>query len=435
MQGRVQNSIWLVIAIFVLAMGCTAAGRTIYVDDDGPADFNNIQAAINDANDGDTVIVADGTYTGTGNRDINFSGKAITVKSENGPVNCIIDCNGTDTDFHRGFYFHSGEGGDSVLEGITITNGYADGNTGGGIYCSRSSPTISNCIIRGNVAPVIRVPDGIWGGTLVFNNGGGIGCYKSSPTITECYIVANRATGAGGAISLWGCSNPEIRNCVITGNIAPHEDYGRGGAIHSHSSSPIISNCTITGNLAGASGGGIYCVYGGIPAVTNSISWANLPLGIYVSTGAPATPVVTYSNIQGGWPGKGNTDVDPCFADVGYWDPNGTPQDANDDFWVDGDYHLKSQAGRWEPSNQSWVVDNVTSPCIDAGDMASPIGLESFPNGGIINMGAYGGTEEASKSYFGEPVCETIVAGDINGDCKVNYKDFALMALHWLEER
>jgi len=50
-------------------------------------------------------------------------------------------------------------------------------------------------------------------------------------------------------------------------------------------------------------------------------------------------------------------------------------------------------------------------------------------------MGAYGGTAEASKSYFGEPVCETIVAGDINGDCKVNLIDFAFMAFHWLEER
>ncbi|GAF77473.1 unnamed protein product, partial [marine sediment metagenome] len=61
-----------------------------------------------------------------------------------------------------------------------------------------------------------------------------------------------------------------------------------------------------------------------------------------------------------------------------------------------------------------------------------PIGLEPFPNGGRGNMGAYGGTAEASKSYFGEPLCETIVAGDINGDCKVNFLDFRLMALHWL---
>jgi hypothetical protein len=64
----------------------------------------------------------------------------------------------------------------------------------------------------------------------------------------------------------------------------------------------------------------------------------------------------------------------------------------------------------------------------------SPIGPEPFPNGGRVNMGAYGGTVEASKSYFGEPPCETIVAGDINGDCTVDWVDFAFIALHWLEE-
>jgi hypothetical protein len=102
--------------------------------------------------------------------------------------------------------------------------------------------------------------------------------------------------------------------------------------------------------------------------------------------------------------------------------------------WIDGDYHLKSQAGRWDANEGRWTKDEVTSPCIDAGDPASPIGLEPFPNGGIINMGAYGGTAEASKSYFGKPVRETIVAGDINGDCKVDFKDFAFMAFHWLED-
>ncbi len=77
--------------------------------------------------------------------------------------------------------------------------------------------------------------------------------------------------------------------------------------------------------------------------------------------------------------------------------------------------------------------DDVTSRCIDAGDPLGPIGIEPFPNGGIVNMGAYGGTAEASKSYFGKPPCETIVAGDINGDCAVDFKDFGIMALHWLE--
>jgi len=84
--------------------------------------------------------------------------------------------------------------------------------------------------------------------------------------------------------------------------------------------------------------------------------------------------------------------------------------------------------------NKTWIIDANTSPCIDAGNASSPIGFEAFPNGGVINMGAYGGTAEASKSYFDKPVCETIVAGDINGDCKVNFLDFGLMVFHWLED-
>ena len=130
--------------------------------------------------------------------------------------------------------------------------------------------------------------------------------------------------------------------------------------------------------------------------------------------------------------GIGNIDVDPCFAAPGRWDAKGTPMDESDDFYVAGDYHLKSQTGRFDPNTQAWVQDDITSPCIDAGDPNNPIGLEPFPNGGRINMGAYGGTTEASKSYFGGPVCVTVLAGDVNGDCRVDHLDFALLATHWL---
>jgi hypothetical protein len=56
---------------------------------------------------------------------------------------------------------------------------------------------------------------------------------------------------------------------------------------------------------------------------------------------------------------------------------------------------------------------------------------EPFPNGGIVNMGAYGGTAKASKSYFGKPPCKTIIAGDVNGDCTVNFKDVCIIFCHW----
>jgi len=217
-----------------------------------------------------------------------------------------------------------------------------------------------------------------------------------------------------------------LKNCIFIANIS--SDGGGGGMGNYYFSSPTITNCTFVENF-GPSGGGIYCYESPGTTLVNCILWGTSSSQLI----GPA--IVTYTNIKGGYPGIGNINIDPCFEDPGYWDPNETPDYPYDDFWINGDFHLKSQAGRWDANEGRWTKDDVTSPCIDAGDPNNPIGLEPFPNGGIINMGAYGGTEEASKSYFGKPPCETIIAGDINGDCIVNLKDFALMAFHWLEER
>jgi hypothetical protein len=529
-----------------------------------PQQYVTIQAAIDDCNDGDVVIIAPGTYTGPGNRDIDYKGKAITVRSTD-PNNSdivaatIIDCNGTESDPHRGFNFHSGEDNNSVLAGLTVRNGFAATEypagtpsrfaPGGAIKCSNaSSPLIRQCIITGNLAGwchqcpppepntggVCRGPScapgkgaGIYTSgdshpviaqCTIINNavignyqtgGGGIFCEQGSPVIANCTIANNNAY-CGAGICYGDYSTPRIYDCVISNNKADHGGgvgrYGYKGIPH-----PLIQNCKLTANIA-ARGGALYPIYSeitvancvfsgnvtshgstitlggndlllinctisdntedidpfipdpnliGVPCggavlgkfeLVNCIVWGNVASqwdGTYVQIekyGVLKCSCV--QNYSGTLPGAKNISADPCFASPGYWDPNGTPEDANDDFWVDGDYHLKSQAGRWQPAEISnfgfrtsnlpqgtWVKDDATSPCIDAGDPASPIGFEPFPNGGIVNMGAYGGTPEASKSYFGGPVCETIVAGDINGDCKVDFKDFSFIALHWLEAR
>ena len=99
-----------------------------------------------------------------------------------------------------------------------------------------------------------------------------------------------------------------------------------------------------------------------------------------------------------------------------------------------GDYRLMSRAGRWNPLTETWERDDVTSPCVDSGDHRVPIGSERFSNGGFVNMGAYGGTAAASLSYFGDLPCNSIVAGDINGDCIVDRTDLEIMALHWQDD-
>lgn len=130
------------IVILMLSLFSVSSGWTITIH--VPEDYITIQAGIDVAVDSDTVLVADGTYTGSGNKDLDYSGKALTVMSENGPELTIIDCENDG----RGLYFHSGEDALSRLEGFTIQNGYE--RYGGGMYLYDSSPTITNCIFWGD---------------------------------------------------------------------------------------------------------------------------------------------------------------------------------------------------------------------------------------------------------------------------------------------
>jgi len=142
--------------LFLSAVSCDA--RLIIVDIAGSANFDNIQAAIDDSNDGDEILVFDGTYTGPGNRDIVYGGRAITIYSISGPDLCIIDCNGSEAEPHRGFYFHNAEDSNSVLQGVTIKNGYSS-SAAAGIACVDSSPTIIDCrIIDCNAVHTIGPP-------------------------------------------------------------------------------------------------------------------------------------------------------------------------------------------------------------------------------------------------------------------------------------
>jgi len=107
--------------------------------------------------------------------------------------------------------------------------------------------------------------------------------------------------------------------------------------------------------------------------------------------------------VAGGWAGVGNLNADPLFTQPGYWvNPNDltkavAPSDPTA-VWVQGDYHLMSMAGRWDPMVEKWIKDVMTSPCIDAGNLLSPVGAEPIPNGNRINLGTYGGTRQASLS-------------------------------------
>jgi hypothetical protein len=218
----------------------------------------------------------------------------------------------------------------------------------------------------------------------------------------NCIVTGFVLTGGKGqqaAAILCSGSSPTISNCLIVGNRTTGPD---GATIYCTDSNALFSNCTIADNYGDAEGAG-FQVAGSNVAVVNSIIWNNGGNAVVSEeTGAIS---IRYSDIEGGWPDLGNLDADPLFARYGYWADPDHPEidlDPSDGqaVWMAGDYHLQSQAGRWDPQIRTWILDEVTSPCISAGAPLSSVGQESAPNGGIINMGTYGGSVEASKSHW-----------------------------------
>ena len=206
-----------------------------------PGDSATIQAGINGAVNGDTVLVADGTYIGDGNRDIDFGGISVVVMSENGPEYTIVDCQDNLVETHRGFHFHSGEDSAAVIDGFTIKNGLADFRCGGGILCQNSSPTIKNCYLMDNQS---------LGAGPIPGRGGGMFCDNSSPTLESCVFrnnIAGETQGAdgGGGICCLN-SSPNLKNCTFFDNgIAL---LGIGSALLSINSSPMFENCIVAFN-------------------------------------------------------------------------------------------------------------------------------------------------------------------------------------------
>ncbi|MHC4744069.1 MAG: hypothetical protein ACYS8Z_19295, partial [Planctomycetota bacterium] len=367
-------------------------------------------------------------------------------------IGCTFIENVADTEIRD----HGGGNGGAVCGGnltfidCRFIRNFAAGNDGGAM-CLGGENTLTNCLFLENSARwyggAVHSYDEVTvtgctfiGNEAVTGNAGAMYTILGSARFSDCTFIGNRSGRAGGALQL-GSMAKLLVNCLFAGNVAK----GSGGGIFiSPSGERALINCTFAGNRAligRALASGSHNEHISSIGLANCILW-NGGDEIAVYDGSATT--IAYTNLQGGqasiydpcntvvW-GSGNIDIDPCFADPGYWDLNGTPDDANDDSWVDGDYHLKSQSGRYDGNDGRWTMDDVTSACIDAGDPMSPIGTEPFPNGGIVNMGAHGGASEASKSYFGKAPCETIVAGDINGDCIIDFRDFAIMALHWCE--
>jgi hypothetical protein len=386
--------------------------------------YAQIQEGINDANNGDRLIVTQGRYY----ENLNFNGKSIELLSTDPNdwrivEETIIDGNNVDTVV----LFTSGEDANCVLAGFTITGGLASssGGYGGGVHIyNYSGPTIRNNRITYNTA---------W-------QGAGISLYGSSSMILNNLIFNNFSTPYGFAAGIMInnsdedlfpiSANPIIANNIIVGNNALY-----AGGICIHSSAPRITNNTIAYNRAEWEGIG---VYGEDDTIENCIVWGNINTATWGQGSAIYLTTATYSCIDkpNDVPGEGNISAEPNFINPGYWDDANTPGNLDDDFFVLGNYHLRPG-----------------SPCANAGDNNSvPASLEIDIDGeerifeGIVDIGAdelvtnpCDLNDDGIVDYFDIEVMtnEWLISGgqlqsDLFDDDFIDFADFSILAAEWL---
>jgi hypothetical protein len=203
-----------------LDVACTRGVHTIFAD--GGGEFATIQGAVDSIPEYDIVELASGTYTGIGNREVDYRGRSVIVRGESA-VSSAIDCEGQG----RAFHFHSGEDSTSILQNLSIMNAHA--STGGAVLCEGSSPTIEGCAFHHSLAD---------------ETGGALSLSHASPSIQHCTFVANSAL-SGAAIHCGDSSSPKISNVIIALNVA-------GETVTCDSTSAVVLACSnVYGNADG----------------------------------------------------------------------------------------------------------------------------------------------------------------------------------------
>ncbi len=259
------NLISFALGLLIATSAAHAATRNV------PSTYPTIQAGINASSNGDTVLVADGSYSGTGNVTLDTLGKAITIKSVNGWQRTYL--NGGTTS--RLFAITRGEKNSTVINGFLMYQGHAD--QGGAIEVINSSPSILNCYIETSV---------------VTDNGGGMYVYNGSPVITNTVFDSNFAgssnRGWGGGLYCW-IGNPKITSCTFSNNnsniwggglflqatsatvskcIFKYNGSTSGGGLCEAGSHDTIKNCSFTSNGSDGSGGGVSVLGGSSSSYT-----------------------------------------------------------------------------------------------------------------------------------------------------------------------
>jgi hypothetical protein len=291
--------------------------------------FAGIQAAINQAESGQVIMVSPGTY----HENLILPNLPLTIRSANAQDSAVVSLTTLPGDRSSPVVTLAPGSALRSLQGLTITGG------ANGIVCSGARLQLSSCIITGHRDSGIEVSE------------------ESTLGLDHCILAGN--AGAG------------LQSVPKTATRGPAK-----------LSKVDLTQCTIVQNRH-------YALDGDGITMANSILYGNGASAESAQIKGSSVKV-SYCDVQGGCAGQGNLDADPAFVTAGTWtDPN---------TYVVGDFHLKSKAGHWDSRACSWVLDDATSPCIDVGDPSTTATLEPLPNGDRVNLAAYGGTTEASKS-------------------------------------
>ncbi|MGD8454448.1 MAG: right-handed parallel beta-helix repeat-containing protein [Phycisphaerae bacterium] len=368
-----------------------------------PGTYFTIQSAIVAAQPGDEVVIAQGTYTGLGNKDLDFLGKAITVRSTDPDdpavvAGTVIDCENSGI----GFTFASGEDPDSILAGVTITHGHGD--AGGAVACYGSSPTFVNCVFSQNVAleggglfcdysdPTLigcTITDNTCHQPSAWSDGGGISFYyECHPVLTNCRISGNSVSGRlayGGGLYFFAGGSLTMTNCTIDNNVLNGTERAYGGAIDGAAQTDLtLANCTIRDNsitsIDIAAGGGIHGCWGQLLAVGcwmtgNSVSAGSARGGAISFTQLTLTNCTIAGNSVTGDDARfGGVCGTPLTVGCIVWgnEPLGLPSSAAVTFSdIEGGFagqgNIDAAPLFVDPGNGDYHL-SAGSPCIDAGD-------------------------------------------------------------------
>lgn len=271
-------------------MASPVLASTYLVRPDGTGDFPDIQAALDTVKTGDVVELANGIFTGDGNRDLDFQGQEITLCSVNGdPQSCIIDIQADQYDEHRGIYLHSFTGENTVVEGITFQNGY-DSGMGSGVLIFQTHATLRNCVFLENQGAGYVGGAGVavlngsaviedclfdhnhaYGPANLEGNGGGLYCEGSAVSVTGCDFIGNGASstfdsgGVGGGIASIS-SQLTITGCAFQENFVGPSimGIGRGAGFFLWNGSASLTNCLFLANLSAQGAGGAVATFEGV---------------------------------------------------------------------------------------------------------------------------------------------------------------------------